>query len=191
MERQNLPVIICFNKAELAGGGERERLAKDYEGSGCRVLFASGKEGWGISGIRDCLSGKTTVLAGPSGVGKSTIVNSLAPCARMETGEISRKTQRGKHTTRHAELFALSADTFIMDTPGFTALELSEMEKEELKGYYPEFGKYEENCRFGGCVHINEPDCGVKEALLSGQISQVRYDNYRLLFEEIRGRKKY
>ena len=191
MERQNLPVIICFNKAELAGGGEREQLAKDYEGSGCRVLFASGKEGWGISGIRDCLSGKTTVLAGPSGVGKSTIVNSLAPCARMETGEISRKTQRGKHTTRHAELFALSADTFIMDTPGFTALELSEMEKEELKGYYPEFGKYEENCRFGGCVHINEPDCGVKEALLSGQISQVRYDNYRLLFEEIRGRKKY
>lgn len=191
MERQNLPVIICFNKAELAGGGEREQLAKDYEGSGCRVLFASGKEGWGISGIRDCLSGKTTVLAGPSGVGKSTIVNSLAPCARMETGEISRKTQRGKHTTRHAELFALSADTFIMDTPGFTALELSEMEKEELKGYYPEFEKYEENCRFGGCVHINEPDCGVKEALLSGQISQVRYDNYRLLFEEVRSRKRY
>ncbi len=191
MERQNLPVIICFNKAELAGGGEREQLAKDYEGSGCRVLFASGKEGWGISGIRDCLSGKTTVLAGPSGVGKSTIVNSLAPCARMETGEISRKTQRGKHTTRHAELFALSADTFIMDTPGFTALELSEMEKEELKGYYPEFGKYEENCRFGGCVHINEPDCGVKEALALGKISRVRYDNYRLLFEEIRGRKKY
>ncbi len=191
MERQNLPVIICFNKAELAGGGEREQLAKDYEGSGCRVLFASGKEGWGISGIRDCLSGKTTVLAGPSGVGKSTIVNSLAPCARMETGEISRKTQRGKHTTRHAELFALSADTFIMDTPGFTALELLAMEKEELKGYYPEFGKYEENCRFGGCVHINEPDCGVKEALLSGQISQVRYDNYRLLFEEVRSRKRY
>lgn len=191
MERQNLPVIICFNKAELAGGGEREQLAKDYEGSGCRVLFASGKEGWGISGIRDCLSGKTTVLAGPSGVGKSTIVNSLAPCARMETGEISRKTQRGKHTTRHAELFALSADTFIMDTPGFTALELLEMEKEELKGYYPEFSKYEENCRFGGCVHINEPDCGVKEALLSGQISQVRYDNYRLLFEEVRSRKRY
>lgn len=191
MERQNLPVIICFNKAELAGGGEREQLAKDYEGSGCRVLFASGKEGWGISGIRDCLSGKTTVLAGPSGVGKSTIVNSLAPCARMETGEISRKTQRGKHTTRHAELFALSADTFIMDTPGFTALELSEMEKEELKGYYPEFGKYEENCRFGGCVHINEPDCGVKEALALGKISRVRYDNYRAIFEEVRSRKKY
>ncbi len=78
-----------------------------------------------------------------------------------------------------------------MDTPGFTALELLAMEKEELKGYYPEFGKYEENCRFGGCVHINEPDCGVKEALLSGQISQVRYDNYRLLFEEVRSRKRY
>lgn len=191
MERQNLPVIICFNKAELAGGGEREQLAKDYEGSGCRVLFASGKEGWGISDIRGFLAGKTTVLAGPSGVGKSTIVNCLAPDAAMETGEISKKTRRGKHTTRHAELFALSADTFIMDTPGFTALELSEMEKEELKGFYPEFGRYEENCRFGGCVHINEPDCGVKEALALGKISRVRYDNYRLLFEEIRGRKKY
>ena len=191
MERQNLPVVICFNKAELADENERKRLAGDYEGSGCQVLFASGKEGWGLTGIRECLSGKTTVLAGPSGVGKSTIVNYLALDAGMETGEISRKTQRGKHTTRHAELFALSEDTFLMDTPGFTSLELAVTEKEELKAFYPEFGAYEENCRFGGCVHINEPDCGVKEALASGKISKIRYENYRMLFEEIKGRKKY
>ena len=158
-------------------------------GAGCCLPAERKDGGFPVSG--NAFREKTTVLAGPSGVGKSTIVNYLAPDAGMETGEISRKTQRGKHTTRHAELFALSEDTFLMDTPGFTSLELAVTEKEELKAFYPEFGAYEENCRFGGCVHINEPDCGVKEALASGKISKVRYENYRMLFEELRGRKKY
>lgn len=191
MERQRLPVIICFNKADLADDAKERYLADIYRGSGCRVVFASGKQGRGISDIREFLTGKTTVLAGPSGVGKSTIVNLLAPGAGMETGEISRKTRRGKHTTRHAELFAISENTFLMDTPGFTALELEEMEKEELRAFYPEFTEYEKECRFGGCVHINEPDCGVKNAIYSGKINKVRYDNYRALFEEIKSRKKY
>ena len=191
MERQNLPVVICFNKAELADENERKRLAGDYEGSGCQVLFASGKEGWGLTGIRECLSGKTTVLAGPSGVGKSTIVNYLAPDAGMETGEISRKIDRGRHTTRHSEIVALQEGTYIMDTPGFTSLRLFHMEKEELPGYYPEFVFYEGKCRFSGCAHINEPDCGVKMALDEGRISKVRYENYKVLYRELQEMKRY
>lgn len=192
MERQGLPSVICFNKTDLASEEEKEELKKAYKDCGCRVLFVSGKEKLGISEIRECLLGKTTVAAGPSGVGKSTIVNALYPGARMETGEISRKTQRGKHTTRHVELFALSENTFLMDTPGFTALDLETMEKEELKDCYPEFGKYEKDCRFGsGCVHKNEPSCAVKDAVNAGKISAVRYENYVQLFEELQNRKKY
>ena len=131
------------------------------------------------------------MVAGPSGVGKSTIVNALTPEANMQTGEISRKIERGKHTTRHAELFALSKDTYIMDTPGFTSLNVDEMEKEELKEYYPEFHQYEPFCRFGGCVHLSEPVCGVKQALEEGKISQIRYENYRMIYEELKARKKY
>lgn len=191
MEQQNLPAIICFNKKDIATQQEREELLRAYGGCGYDVLFVSGKLEEGLSEITDRLKGKTTVVAGPSGVGKSTIINALYPEARMETGEISKKIERGKHTTRHAQLFALGDDTFIMDTPGFTSLNLGEMEKEELQGFYPEFKEHEKNCKFGGCAHINEPVCGVKDALSEGLISKVRYDNYVLLYEELKSRKKY
>lgn len=191
MEKQNLPSVICFNKKDLASKQEQEELLAAYSGCGYQVLFVSGAKNQGIGKIRDCLDGKTTVVAGPSGVGKSTIINILYPEANMETGEISRKIERGKHTTRHAQLFALSDDTFLMDTPGFTSLSLGDMEKEELQGFYPEFGQYEKNCRFGGCAHLSEPVCGVKDALAAGKISRVRYDNYSVLYEELKNRKKY
>lgn len=191
MEKQGLSALICFNKKDIAMPGELKELRAAYEGIGYRLLFVSGREKEGIDEIRQCLEGKTTVVAGPSGVGKSTIVNALYPDANMETGEISRKVQRGRHTTRHAQLFALSEDTFILDTPGFTSLSLGDMEKEELKGCYPEFSRYEEYCRFGGCAHISEPVCGVKMALEEGKISRVRYDNYVLLYNELKNRKKY
>lgn len=191
MEKQALPCIICFNKEDIATEQEKEELIKAYGGCGYKVLFVSGKKEQGVGKIRDLLEGKTTVVAGPSGVGKSTIINVLCPKAHMETGEISRKIERGKHTTRHAELFALSDHTFICDTPGFTSLSLGEMEKEELQGFYPEFIEYEKECRFYGCSHISEPVCGVRKALLEGKISKVRYDNYMLLYEELKNRKKY
>ena len=178
MEQQKLPCVICFNKKDIATDEEKNELTAAY--SGC-----------GIEEIKARLKGKTTVVAGPSGVGKSTIINALCPQAKMETGEISRKIERGRHTTRHAELFALSNDTFIMDTPGFTSLSLGEMEKEELQSFYPEFAEYEKECKFGGCAHISEPVCGVKEALAEGKISKVRYENYVLLYEELKNRKKY
>lgn len=191
MEKQGLPSVICFNKKDIATPEDERELSEAYGRCGYQVLFVSGAKEQGIEEIRRCLKGKTTVVAGPSGVGKSTIINALCPQAQMETGEISRKIERGKHTTRHAQLFALSDDTFIMDTPGFTSLSLGEMEKEDLWQCYPEFAEFEKNCKFGGCAHISEPVCGVKEAVRGGKISKVRYDNYVMLYEELKMRKKY
>lgn len=191
MEQQNLPCIICFNKSDIASVEEREALQSAYEACGYQVFFISVKEEEGLDEVRTLLQGKTTTMAGPSGVGKSSLINYLHPQAAMETGAISEKIDRGKHTTRHAELFVLDRESYIMDTPGFSSLQLFDMEKEELKNFYPEFGKYEADCRFRGCVHINEPGCGVKEALAAGKISDVRYHNYILLYEELKNRKKY
>lgn len=191
MEQQGLPVVICFNKKDIASDMELQELSSSYGRCGYQVLFVSGEKKQGIDQIEKHLHGKTTVVAGPSGVGKSTIINALYPEANMETGEISRKIERGRHTTRHAQLFALSEDTFIMDTPGFTSLSLEDMEKEDLRDCYPEFAEFEENCRFGGCAHISEPVCGVKDALAAGKISRVRYENYVALYEELKNKKKY
>lgn len=191
MRQQMIPTVICFNKKDLASQKEQQELYEAYRQSGCEVMFVSGSRQEGIDRIREVLRGKTTVVAGPSGVGKSTIVNALTPEAHMETGEISRKIERGRHTTRHAELFAVEEATYIMDTPGFTSLNVAEMEKEELQSFYPEFEPYEPYCKFGGCVHINEPVCGVKDALADGRISRIRYDNYCRLYEELKERKRY
>ncbi|EOS74751.1 MAG: ribosome small subunit-dependent GTPase A [Lachnospiraceae bacterium] len=191
MEQQGLPVVICFNKKDIASDMELQELSSGYDRCGYQVLFVSGEKKQGIDQLEKHLRGKTTVVAGPSGVGKSTIINALYPEANMETGEISRKIERGRHTTRHAQLFALSEDTFIMDTPGFTSLSLNDMEKEELRECYPEFTEFEENCRFGGCAHISEPVCGVKDALAAGKISKVRYENYVALYEELKNKKRY
>mgnify|MGYP001026857785 FL=1 len=191
MGQQGLKCVICFNKQDLASQEEKERLRFTYEGSGCRLLFTSAGEKEGMVELSKLLAGKTTAVAGPSGVGKSSLINCLNPSAGMQTGDISRKIQRGRHTTRHSELIALQENTYIMDTPGFTSLGLFSLEKEELQGFYPEFAAYEKNCRFRGCVHLNEPDCGVKEALQEGKISQVRYGNYQALYQELRDRRKY
>ena len=137
------------------------------------------------------LEGKTTAIAGPSGVGKSSLINLLSPGAHMETGSISRKTSRGKHTTRHSELLFIDGDTYIMDTPGFSSLYVNDFEKEELKYYFREFGPYEGKCRFHGCGHIHEPDCAVKEAVISGKIHTVRYEDYKDMYEELKNKRRY
>lgn len=191
MEQQELPCIVCFNKSDIASEEERLKLQRAYETCGYRVLFISVREKEGLEEVRALLQGKTTALAGPSGVGKSSLINYLHPQAAMETGAISRKIDRGKHTTRHSELFVLDRESYIMDTPGFSSLQLFDMEKEDLKDFYPEFRAYEEGCRFRGCVHVKEPDCGVKAALEEGKISDVRYHNYTVLYEELKERKRY
>lgn len=191
MERQNLPTIICFNKQDIATPEEKEALRKAYETCGYQVLFISALEQEGLEQVKELLTGKTTTVAGPSGVGKSSLINQLAPKAQMETGDISRKIERGKHTTRHSEIIALGENTYIVDTPGFTSLDISEITKEELGTYYPEFVQYEPYCKFSGCAHISEPSCGVKDAVAEGKISQVRYENYMVLYQELKEIKRY
>lgn len=191
MGRQDVPVILCFNKCDLITEEQQQEIASIYKASGCKILFVSAKKELGLKKLQEILEGKTTTVAGPSGVGKSSLINLLAPEACMETGEISKKIERGRHTTRHAELIQLKGDGYIMDTPGFSSLYLPEMEKEELQDCYPEFAAFEPYCRFQGCSHISEPDCGVKEALSEGKIHPVRYENYCQLYGELKDRKKY
>ena len=190
LRRQGVPAFLCFNKADLAGEEEMERWRRIYRDSGCDVLFCSAGQKSGMEEVRARLLGRTTVVAGPSGVGKSTLVNAMQKGVCMETGEISRKLKRGKHTTRHSQLIPLEGDTYLCDTPGFTSLYMADMNKEELKEYFPEFFPYESACRFQGCVHVNEPDCGVKQAVEDGAVSRERYESYCLFYEELKEQEK-
>ncbi len=195
MRQNNLPVIICFNKQDIATEAEQKELMDAYENCGYEVMFISVYEEVGIESLCEKLRGKTTVIAGPSGAGKSSLLNLLHPKAEMETGELSKKIARGKNTTRHSEMFyaeSISDDkekTYILDTPGFTSLSLFDTTAEDLADFYPEFEPYEPNCRFGRCSHIAEPVCGVKDAVRDGLISKVRYNNYKIIYEELKNKK--
>lgn len=191
MEIQKIPAVICFNKKDLVTEEELSGILDIYRESGYPVLAVSAGTGEGLSSVRECLNGKTTVVAGPSGVGKSTITNAMQPEIRMETGEISRKLKRGKHTTRHSQIIPVDAHTFLVDTPGFSSLYLDGTQEGELAGYYPEFARYEPECRFQGCRHIHEPDCGVKNALREGKLSSRRYENYLELYRELEEMRRY
>ena len=191
MEQQGIPVVICFNKKDVGEKEEMEKLYEIYTGCGYRVVLSSTYEGEGMDEIHEILKGKTTVVAGPSGVGKSSITNCMQGEVQMETGEISKKLKRGKHTTRHSQVIPVEKNTFLVDTPGFSSLYLTDMKEEELRDYFPEFVMYEPQCRFQGCMHIHEPGCAVKEALSEGEISQQRYDNYLALYEELKEKRRY
>ena len=191
MEYQKVPVTICFNKIDLVDQEKLKEYSGIYEQAGYNVIFTCTKTKEGLGRIRSLHEGKTTTVAGPSGVGKSSIINCLQSDITMETGTISEKIERGKHTTRHSEIIPVSHDTYIMDTPGFSSMDVPGFEKEDLWTCYPEFVRHEPYCRFIGCSHINEPDCGVKAAIEDGEISPVRYENYKLLYEELKNRHKY
>ena len=191
MEKQDIPAVVCFNKKDLADSSELEFLYETYTGCGYRVILSSTFQGDGLDEIRQVLKGKTTVVAGPSGVGKSSITNALQENVKMETGEISKKLKRGKHTTRHSQVIPVGEDTNLMDTPGFSSLYLTDMEEQELKDYFPEFRKYEGQCRFQGCRHIHEPGCAVKEALENHKISSLRYEDYLGLYEELKEKRRF
>lgn len=191
MERQGVETIICFNKKDIAQDSEIEQLQDIYRKCGYRIVFTSTVDGVGLDKLRELMEDRTTVVAGPSGVGKSSIINILQPKAGMETGGLSEKIERGKHTTRHSEIINIEVNTYIMDTPGFSSLALLDFTKEELRDYFIEFEEYEPACRFQGCSHINEPDCGVKAALEAGDISRTRYGNYVEMYNELKDQRRY
>jgi len=191
MEYQKVPVTICFNKCDLVTEEQREVLRKIYELAGCELLFTSAKTQENVEKLKSVLQGKMTAVAGPSGVGKSSLINDLQDAVQMQTGGISDKIERGKHTTRHSQIIPIAENTYIMDTPGFSSMDLPGFSKEDLWTCYPEFVIFDPGCRFIGCSHIGEPDCGVKTALAEGKISQVRYDNYVQLYQEMKNMRKY
>ncbi|MEI3044267.1 MAG: ribosome small subunit-dependent GTPase A [Romboutsia timonensis] len=192
-EKENLEIVIVFTKVDLDTDGELlGELKSIYEVSGYKVISVSNKLKLNIDKIKEELKENTVVFAGPSGVGKSSLLNEVDKNFELKTGEVSDKIKRGKHTTRHAELLKLECGGMVADTPGFSSLTLDDIDESELKEYFIEFDKYDE-CRFGSrCIHENEPSCAVKEAVENGEISKKRYESYIQLLNEIRsGKRRY
>ncbi len=191
-EINNLKPIICFNKSDLCSDKRKNELVNMYVNTGYRIIFTSKKDIVSINNLRSVLKGKLSVFSGPSGVGKSSMMNAVQPEFELKTGVISEKLKRGKHTTRHAEIYKLSFGGFVVDTPGFSSFELDAVDEFELSDYYPEIKKFSVGCRFDDCLHYKEPDCVIKDAVADGLISEVRYNNYTKLLEYIKNTdKKY
>ena len=184
MDQQEVPVWLCLTKTDLVDRSVVEAYEEAYRQCTEGVLPVSNLDGSGIRAVRAAMRGRTTVLAGPSGVGKSSLVTHICPEAAPEVGSVSKKTQRGKHTTRHSELFFIEEGTFLFDTPGFSSLSLPDLLPEDLAAYIPEFEAYRDQCRFPMCTHVHEPDCAVREAV-GVTIDRERYASYCQMFEEL------
>ena len=180
---QEVPVILCINKCDLDAGTE---LARIYEHAGYQVIHTSAETGEGVEKLRKAISGKLVAFTGNSGVGKSSILNRLDPHFRIRVGEVSDKLGRGRHTTRHVELYRLPDGTYVADTPGFSSFDTEQMElvvKENLQYAFPDFAPYLGDCQFNDCAHLHEPGCKVLEAVANGDIERSRYDSYVKLYE--------
>lgn len=188
-EEQALDVVLCINKTDLDKKKAYQLLVDLYREAGFAVCPVSAAQGTGVDALRDALTGKISVFAGPSGVGKSSLINAVAPELALQTGEISQKIQRGKHTTRHAELIEIFPGSYIVDSPGFTSLSLEHIDPEDLRLYFREFAKVTAPCRYHGCSHTHEPACAVKAAVGS-LISPIRYERYVNLYTELNERKR-
>jgi ribosome biogenesis GTPase len=181
---QEVPVYICVNKCDLDPAVDLVRI---YEHAGFQVIRASAETGEGVEELRQLIRGKLTAFTGNSGVGKSSMLNRLCPQLGLATGEVSEKLGRGRHTTRHVELYCLEEDTFVADTPGFSSFDTDQMElilKENLQYAFPDFGPYIGSCQFHDCSHRAEPGCAVTAAVASGDVERTRYDSYLRLYEK-------
>lgn len=189
-ERVKVGITICFNKCELASEGELEQLRKLYKPIGYEVIFTSTKQQLGIESLKRRLQNKVSVFAGPSGVGKSSLLNELQPGLALNIGAVSDKIGRGKHTTRYSQLMPLDIGGYIADTPGFSSVEAEFLKEDNLNELFKDIQKYSRECRFSSCKHDKEPQCAVKQAVEVGELSLSRYDNYLSLIHEIAAMRK-
>ena len=188
-EYNNIKAIVCLNKLDLCDDKDVKKINDMLKLSCYETIMLKAKEGYGIENIKERIKGEISVFCGPSGVGKSTILNKVAGIKLMETGDISEKLERGKHTTRHSELVEIN-DGYVVDTPGFSSMDIDFIEKEKLQLCLREFDEYRDKCRFKGCLHYKEPQCSVKDAVKEGKINQIRYEFYLKTLEELLRRNK-
>ena len=191
LEQCHIRPVIIFQKSDLGEEGQEEHYRQVFASTGYEIRFISVAREQGIDEVRSLLKGHVSTVAGPSGAGKSSLINALLGELRLETGDVSDKTGRGKQTTRHTELIEIEEDTFLFDTPGFSAVELSGVEEEQLGSLFPDFSDYIGDCYFTGCSHRSEPGCAIKQAVESGAVSRERYDAYLRIYEELASARKY
>lgn len=189
-EAADLTPVICFNKADLVDDSAVAALTKDYVAAGYRVMVCSAKLGTGVTDLQEILQGHISVFAGPSGSGKSSLLNALHPGFKLKTGQVSEKIGRGRHTTRYAQLLTLGPGCLVVDSPGFSALYMPEINKMHLAELFPEFLPYLDRCKFNGCLHKSEPECAVKQGVEAGEISSRRYSHYLLFLDELSERER-
>lgn len=191
-EHQNLNIIICLNKVDLTKREEITSILDIYKNTSYPIVKTSTKTGEGIEDLKEYLKDQVTVVAGPSGVGKSSLLNQIKPGLELKTGDVSKKTTRGRHTTRHVELIDLGSNSYVLDSPGFSSLNLDFIEsEEELSRYFNEIDEFATSCKFINCLHFKEPGCEVKKQVEKGRISPVRYENYLKFLEEIKSIRRY
>ena len=191
LEEQDIDACIYINKIDIDQEDAFLELKRIYENIGYKVIATSAKENLGIGRLKEQLKDKTSFFAGNSGVGKSTLLNAIQPSLKLQTGGLSEKIGRGKHTTRHVELMSLQTGGYVLDTPGFSSVSIDHIAADDLKNYYAEFKEYEGTCRFIGCSHIHEPGCSVKESVKSSKIDTNRYQRYIAMHEQLKNIRRW